>query len=407
MKVVILTDLLNCDPAYSISTVVKNQLLMLKMQQFNPVLVVKNGYDGSFDAYTNNIIQINQGTTDNFVKIDDKTDAEIEEIYNELKPTIQGCNVVITHDLIYQAALWKMHVAAYRLALENPNVRWLHFVHSSTNLNTKAKTGKYQQELSGRFPNSLLAVFHREEQRRKAGLHGYEIDQTAIIPNPFDITEYYEPITKQIINYNKLWMADIIAVYPCRLDKGKQPEIIIEIFKHLNEVGLYAPVILADFHSTDGKKAKYRQQLKQIAGTLPVVFTSDYEPYHVPHKVIRELFEYGDVLVHPSRSESDPLIIPEAMWHGCGLVLNMDLRPFHQWNPMIEGKFSSNIDITTGETGTTETGYGNRDVYMRGIAHQIVYHMNNNPVLGGHVRIRKERSLEAVSKLLAGALHGN
>lgn len=406
MKIAILTDLLNYDPAYSISTAVKNQLLMLQMRGYNPVLVVKNGYDDSFRQYGNpKIVQINQGKCDNVVKIDADTELEIEHIYNELMTTIPGFDAIITHDLIYQPAQFKMHIAARRFAIENPDTKWLHFVHSATHMNTASQTGDYQKELTGKFPHSTLAVFHYEEQTRKAGLYGYEIDQTAIVPNAYDIAEYYEPLTKKVIADNKLWQADMIAVYPARLDRGKQPHIVIEIFEQLNEMGFYAPVIIADFHSTSGDKEIYRSEMRKMASTkTPVIFMSDYEPYHVPHKVIRELFEYGDILIHPSRSESDPLIIPEAAWAGCGLVLNMDLSPFRQWTPLIQGKFSANIDITNGMLGTTETSYSDRKTYMRGIANQIVYHMQNNPVLSGHKQIRQQRSLEAVSRHLIASL---
>ena len=406
MKIAILTDLLNYDPAYSISTAVKNQLLMLQMRDYNPVLWVKDGYDGSFEQYGSpKTIQIEQGKCDNVVRIDTDIESEIDHIYSQLTQHIQGFDTIITNDLIYQPAQFKMHIAARRFAVENPDTKWVHFVHSATDMNTAKQTGKYQRELIGRFPHSTLAVFHNEEKIRKAGLYGYEIDQTAVVPNAYDITEFYEPLTKKVIADNKLWQADMIAVYPCRLDRGKQPNIVIEIFKHLNKMGFYAPVVIADFHSTGGDKEVYRHELRKLAGShTPAIFMSDYEPYHVPHKVIKELFEYGDILIHPSRSESDPLIIPEAAWARCGLVLNMDLRAFHNRGELIGAKFSSNMDIATGLHGTTETNYSNRDEYMRGIANQIIYHMQNNPVLGGHVEVRQRRSLEAVSRQLIAVL---
>jgi len=406
MKIAILTDLLNYDPAYSICGAVKNQLLMLQMRGYNPVLVVKNGYDDSFRQYGNpKIIEINQGKCDNVVKIDNDTESEIEHIYNELMTTIPGFDAIVTNDLIYQPAMWKMHVAARRFAIENPDIKWLHLVHSATKMDVIRQAGKYQKELLGKFPHSTLAVFDNEEKIRKAGLYGYEVDETAIVPNTLDITEYYEPLTKKVIADNKLWQADMIAVYPCRLDRGKQPHIVIEIFEQLNEMGFYAPVVVADFHSTGGDKKTYRDELRQMAGIkTPVIFMSDYAPYHVPHKVIRELFEYGDILVHPSRSETDSIVAIEAAWARCGLVLNMDLRPFHQWQELVWGKFSANIDITTGLLGTTETNYADRKMYMKNIANQIVYHMSNNPVLAGHVRVRQVKSLEAVSCQLAAAL---
>ena len=122
-----------------------------------------------------------------------------------------------------------------------------------------------------------------------------------------------------------------------------------------------------------------------------------------------DLFDFADVMVHPSQSESDPLVLPEAAWARCGLVLNFDLPMFRLWqNRALLYKFSSNVDVATGMPGDTTTKYGDRQAYMRHVAGGIAYMMGNDPVLLNHARMRKERSLKAVwQKHLWPAIEAN
>ncbi|KKK80884.1 hypothetical protein LCGC14_2819020, partial [marine sediment metagenome] len=271
-----------------------------------------------------------------------------------------------------------------------------------------AQTGEFSQELKPPFPNSKLVVMHPEEHQRKATLFEYEIDSVVEIPNPLDLTEDFHPAAKAIVQSGELHKADIVAIYPARLDRGKQVEIIIDIFRELNRQDWDARLVVIDFHSTAGNKATYRKELYKSAWdgnpSTPIYFSSmeagyldkDYE-YHLPHKAVMDLFEYSDIFVHPSKSESDPLTIPEAAWKRCGLVLNYDLPVFRLWEgAALFGKFSSNIDTAVGLPGETTTTYGNRGAYMATIAGAIAYIMGNNPILANHARVRRERSLDAV-----------
>jgi glycosyltransferase involved in cell wall biosynthesis len=249
---------------------------------------------------------------------------------------------------------------------------------------------------------------HEEEISRKASMLGYERDQVVVIPNPFDTMEDYDPMTRAILGPNA-WAADILIVYPARLDRGKQVEVVGEIAEALNLQGWSTLAIVVDFHSTGGDKATYRDELKKRFGHF-MSFTSDLEGarYHVPHKVVMDLFDYADVFIHPSRSESDPLTVPEAMWKRNQLVLNFDLPVFRQHDGRaLFGKFSSNVDVMTGGVGETTTTYGNRTTYMRDIARAVAYMVGQDMVLKNHRIVRQTRSLEAVrAKYLLPAIAG-
>ena len=417
-KVAILTDFVSHDPAYSLCGVVANQVKMLS--EYKPKLLVRKGFSAN-GAYVGAEIRVlNPGRIgNNQVNVTDQSESEINTLRGQMFSELEDIDVVLTHDLIYQPNMWKYHVAARRVAKDLPGLKWLHWVHSSTEMGTIGQVGRFSDDLQGAFPNSVLVVMHSEEFNRKGKLYGYEVDEIVTVPNPLDLTEGYHPAAREMIQVGELHKADVVAVYPARLDRGKQVEVIIDIFRELNRQGWDARVVIVDFHSTAGDKADYRKELTKQAWEgnpeTPIYFTSvvtahidkDFA-YHIPHKAVMDLLEYSDIFVHPSRSESDPLTVSEAAWKRCGLVLNYDLPVFRLWEGgALLYKFSSNIDVTTGLPGTTETEYQDRGAYMAEVAGGIAYIMQANPVLANHVRIRKERSLEAVwSRHLWPAIEG-
>ena len=174
-KVAILTDFVSHDPAYSLCGVVANQVKMLVGNGYKPTVIVKEGFKGE-DVYLDcEVVSVDPGRTSNSVKVDDDCEYEIHILERQLRAILGDIDVVLTHDLIYQAAMWKYHVACRRIAKEL-SIKWLHWVHSSTSMNTANQIGIYKEELKGKFPNSTIVVFHAEEMIRKAGTFGYEID---------------------------------------------------------------------------------------------------------------------------------------------------------------------------------------------------------------------------------------
>ena len=397
-RVAILTDFINHDPAYSLCAVVANQAKMLHMGGYEFKVLTRASFAAPYEMQV-----LDPGETgSNVVNITSKSASEIDSLTEQLRSALVGIDVVLTHDLLCQANMWKYHVAARRIARERPDLRWFHWVHSGSSTDISDQAGRFLAGPRGTFPHSRLVVFHDEEAMRKRAAFGYEMHETMIIPNPIDFTEDYHPVALRAIEKGGLWDTDIIAVYPCRLDRGKQPHIIIEVFAELRAMGWDARIVIVDFHSTSGDKAVYRESMKRQADStsVPLLFTSELgkdTSYHVSHRAVMDLFDFADVMVHPSQSESDPLVLPEAAWKRCGLVLNFDLPLARMWqNRALLYKFSSNVDVATGMPGRTNTEYGDRRSYMRHVAGGIAYMMGNDPVLLNHARMRKERSLKAV-----------
>lgn len=392
--IAILTDFYKFEPAYSLCRVAALQARMLAQAGYETVVIGKPGFEGFEGAEVRNV---DPGKTSNEIRIDDNTAAEIGTLTNQLKDVLQDDTIVLTHDVIYQRALWKYRVACRRIAKEKPGIKWLHWVHSGTARYDPSELREYRYECEGPSPNATLVAFHDEERMRKGLLFSYEQHNIVTVPNPIDITDSYHPVAMEAIDRGNLWDADVIAVYPCRLDRGKQPHIIVEVFAELAAMGYDVRVVFVDFHSTGGDKVDYRNEIKRLARNVPILFTSDLEfpeaEYHIPHKAVMDLIEFSDVFIQPSVSEGDPLVWSEAAWKCKGLVGNFDLPVHRLWQgDALLYKFSSSIDVTTGLPGDTTTGYGDRQAYMRHVAGGIAYQMRFNPVLKLHAETRKRRA---------------
>jgi glycosyltransferase involved in cell wall biosynthesis len=413
-KVAIVTNFRGYDPAYGLCRYVKNLVKILVRGGYKPRLIVRKGFDHrKADNYSGaEIVEIDPGKTGaNRVRVTEQSEQEIIALENQLYEALKDRQVAFTHDLIFQKDLWKYHVAARRLTKRLTRLQWLHVVHSASLLNTASKTKQYRRELKGKFPNSRLIIFDREATNRYGTTYQYEVNEMVVIPVPVDFISGFHPLTKEIIKVNNLMRADIIIVYPCRLDRGKQPDIVIEVAAELVKAGFDTRVILANSYSNAGDKAAFREELRRQAkkASVPLVLTSDYDEARVrtPHQVVMDLFELGDILIQPSRSESYSRILTEAAWKRCGLVLNFDLPIFRQYNgEALLYKFSSDVDTGTGMFGSTESEYKDREAYMRHVAAGVAHLMINNSSLSLHRLMRQERSLEGVWPRYWAAIEG-
>ena len=120
--------------------------------------------------------------------------------------------------------------------------------------------------------------------------------------------------------------------------------------------------------------------------------------YELPHRVIQELFEFTNVFILPSRSETYSLVAQEAAAKRNFLVLNQDFPPFRSiyGEAPLYRQFSSNIDSQSGMDGETNTNYNDEVSYYKDIANYICYVQEHTRVLALFNKIRKERNLKYV-----------
>jgi len=328
----------------------------------------------------------------------------------ELIENLKDVDVVLTHDLIYQPESLKLNFACRQAIKEDDHVskiRWLHWVHSATGPGTLGKelqqSDVYYDIISQKFPNSFVIFPNAYSIPRVARDFGYEENEVKVVPHSTNLPGFcgWDPLVIKLVMEKNMLSADAIAVYPIRLDRGKQVEVVIKIMAQLKKLDYVVRVIIPDFHSTGGDKVTYREDLKKIAldwglNDFDLTFTSEFHESwktSVPHKVIHDLFELSNVFILPSKSETYSLIAQEAALLGNLLVLNHDFAPFRDiYGPnAVYKQFSSNIGFD-GLDGEITTTYGDEKGYYHDVAMRIKYELENNMVLAQQKRLRKERN---------------
>jgi len=407
MKVAILTNFTQRDECYSLNNVVETQISMLISGGYTPRVIVCEGFRpaGMYAhpdvdlAFIPNVPRSNNPRP--------PKEEHVAQVEAALRPALEGVKAVLTHDLIYQPASLPENFAARRIAEDRPDMVWLHWVHSATAPSILQRDYPQLKHIKRVFPHSLLVYPNEYEHPRLSRNFGYAEDRIVCVPHVTDPAAFldWHPLTRELFSNGAFLGAEVIGVYPCRLDRGKQVEVCIKIFAEIKRLGRSCRLLVMDFHSTGGDKVVYREELGSLARRMgvgeEVLFTSQLHPdLHVgcPRQMVRDLMLVADVFILPSRSETYSLVAQEAALCGNLLVLNFDFPPIRSvyGEKAIYRKFSSNIDAMTGNDGETRTEYANEGAYMREVAGRILYELSTNLTLAQRNRIRRTRNPHAV-----------
>jgi len=401
MEIYILTDFYSLDEAYSLCGVVSEQLSMLR--EYNPILIVDEAFPKSGTPWHEFKMQKIPGIPrSNSFK--PPVEKDVERMRAAMSDILKS-GVVITHDMIYQPSMVGHHAAARKVAAENPNLRWLHWIHSATPCFAR----QHSQYFKGVFPNSKIVFPNEYDQSRVAANYNVPESDVVFVPHSTDPVEFLmqHELSKQLAREINLLEADVIGCYPARLDRGKQVEIGIEIFAGIKNTGKSVRYIIFDFHSTGGDKVSYRRSLESKCAELglavgrEVVFVSEWRKetkYSSPRQMVKDFMTVGDLLILPSRSETYSLVAQEAALCKNLLVLNFDFPPMRSiyGRDALYEKFSSDIDALSGANGRTETKYENRQDYMNRVALRAVSYLEESMTLRQFRLLRKTRNPKAV-----------
>ena len=409
-KVAVWTSFRSADSAYSLNRVVQDQIKMLLYGGYEPTVFVAKGFI-PIEAYALpgvKLFYLPDVSTSNEGILPENWENDVAEYSRALAIGLADIDVVLTHDLISQPAHLIHNLAARHLAEQYKDLRWLHWVHSVFSSNMASNVQEASKKGREHFPNSFLIFPNSYDIPRLAQNFKYEEPDIKWVPHPTDVEEFFgmNEVSRRFIREKNLLAADVVMVYPCRLDRGKQPHYLVELAGALKRAGKSVKIVFMDFHSTGGDKVTYREEMKQQALQLGVIedvlffseFDKKYE-YEAPHQVVRDLMCVSNVFMLPSRSETYSLVTQEAILCGNFVILNQDFPPFRSIFGDLPKyfQFSGNIGMN-GFDGHTETKYGNTQDYFDAIASYISYMITYDKVLALKTKIRKERNLYAVFK---------
>jgi len=425
-KVAIFTSFYDFDPGYSLCNCVEDQLRMFCDNGYKIKLFVDHMFrtPGGYWSHPNityaflpPVQRSNEG------QLNDKWKEETDSIYNFLKQELADYEVVLTHDIVLQPAELIYNYAARKLAAERADLGWLNWCHSPTQAAVNCNIPEISEVIANKFPNSFICYPNEWDRKRVAMNHNLQLDEVKCVYHPSDFISLLcgdaedmsekglkaLNLTKDFVKEFDLWNADVISIYPCRLDRGKQPEFNIKTMAKIKETGRKVLMVIFDFHSTGGDKVTYREELKQIARKWGLtekecVFISEWRPetfYNVPRQFILNLKKFSDFHMHSSNTETYSLVVQESVATKNFLVLNYHLPVmrdiYGSTNPLFE-TFGSTVNIMDGTNGSTTLHIHNEQLEFENRAKRLLYFLENNPVLAEWRFIRKHRNLDYVFK---------
>jgi glycosyltransferase involved in cell wall biosynthesis len=415
--IAILTQFQSYSEAYSLNRVVMNQIRMLVDNGYKPIVIVGQYFEPVFDYADPNVIikRIPDVPVSNTVECDSTFDQDVMALEKALSSALEGVDVVLTHDIIYQPACIKHLVASKRIAKRRPDLRWLHWIHSATSPYTLQNlrplfVDEYANIIGEKFPNSFYIFFNHYSIPRIANNFKVDDEDVKIVHHPTDIKAFWkiDDSSWSLIRKRHILDADVICTYPIRLDRGKQVEKVIKTIASFKKLGKSVCLIIGDFHSTGDDKVVYREECKKVGkewglNENELIWLSeqrsDWE-VEVPYTVIADFMHLSNVFVGASVSESYSLITQEAGLSGVGMILNRDFPPFRDafgWAPH-QIPFSSNIDALTGLDGNTTTNINDEGQFYLDAARVLNYELEHSRTLSLKTALRKYRNLDYVFK---------
>jgi glycosyltransferase involved in cell wall biosynthesis len=411
--VFILTNFSQYLKSYSPIIVVSEQIKQLQRAGYEPIMITTEGWEPPEDSIFFHVKTEHLFPSGGHDQVDEIFEQDVLDIYARLNDIIPDGSIVLTHDLIFLPDYVKHNIAARRLADKKPGIRWVHTVHSATSPNTliqeRAIYGpQYKELLLSKFPNSIISYPNAQDIPRVAENFSYEQDQVVEIPHSTDPTEGMSRLVKRLYDEKKLGDPQILVVAPMRLDRGKNPGMIVRLMKGCLDADVTSHLVFCDFQSTGDDKVTLRNETNDLAKELGVAdrvtFLSEFDGeamLEVEHSTILDLFSLSNVFVCPSRSETYSLTTQEAMLKGNFCILNQDFPAFKQIygkNAIYKQFDGAEVDFS-GRDGKITTNHSDINAYFRDMAVALKYYLENDKVLRSKTWVRRAQRQRTTLKI--------
>ena len=333
------------------------------------------------------------------VPIHDNLIEEAETIGKDLLDKLEGLDVCMLHDILFQG--WHLvHNIAVRYAAERlPNLRFIAMTHS---LPDESQVGQQiEWPHSARYspmPNTIYVYPTQCGLKALSRQYRVPIEKCYVLGNTLNILENICPEVIDLNSKVDLISSDILIVYPARFTTGKRFEKVAMLAGALKNVSTYkVKVVFCEFPSMDISEEEYKSIIREngIKAGLDLedmVFTSDWGyPNGMPRDAILDLFTLSNLFICPSYSESFGLTVLEAASRGNFLVLNEAVPALEELGKNLDAYFMR-WDARNFGFATQESYYPSEEAYYEEHGKKILNEMDHNHVVSAKMKVRRKYS---------------
>lgn len=405
-KVALLTTFYEARSGYSLVTVAETQIGMLLDRGYDPVVLVQEDFKqpDAPSVWREESVDLKPviPQMDLSEEVSDDFEARVKRVLAALSENLGDVDVCVTHDVMFQKFYMEHNVAVRKYAKTRPDLLWLHWTHSCP---TPVPGPLLYPHNCRHTPPPGYVVYPNDsdkgivcsayglgglEWRVKVCRAGHSLDPFAAWP--------YDGLTRNLVEKADLLDGEVVAVYPARLDGGKQVEKIVRLMAGVEKAGYEPRLLVVDWQSLGDRFMLYKEYLSDLSSSLglegKVSFTSrldDACSQGVPRKVVMELFDFSNVYVHPSAVETYSLVVHEAALRGNLLVLNHDFPAMRE----LFGESAIYMDFGSDRTGG-RAYEPNEQAFWNDEAIRLVVELRQNRALWARSRAQREWSPKAM-----------
>ena len=374
-RIAIMTNFDSLNTAYSLVSIVKDQIKMFKRYDHEVFLFTNSVFDHKYDDGIEPI------TSMPFIHLKDyKSVAELTPEHGEIAiPAIKEAvkkiiedfkiDIVLTHDLIFTG--WNM---PYALAIQEiskemkedkewKKIGWFHWVHSVPNIvNQDGQATPRDWWIMQNFLANHKIVFpNKVDLQRVAEAWRTNIGAVRHVPHIKDLRTWYdfsEETCEIIDEYPGIMESQIVQIYPASTDRIEAKGLIqiLAIFANFKLRGASVCLVVANQNAKDREELIKRYRTIANGYNLTkdeFIFTSEIKTEYQPgisKRILRELQLCSNIFIYPTHEESFGLVGPEAAHAGCFMVLNKSLNVIaevfeHQGLYADFGSFHNHVNI--------------------------------------------------------------
>lgn len=341
MKIGIYTTFLDFDASYSLTSVVRDQLIAC-VKKYDTILFVLPGFKD--DHLVPKGVEIRKVVPQLILEpykelgYPDHWKEDVKKVKEMLEKNAKDIDSMICHDIFFIDTYLPYNIGIREADLKCKIFAWTHSAPSQRpELEDNPHANRFTMP-----PRAKLVYLNHTQTNDLAEMYGAWLKDVRVVHNSRDPRTFWnlDPFVIKLIDKYQLFEKDIISIYPLstpRMITGKGLDKAIKLHAKLQELGYKTALIVPNAHANAEREQRTVNQTIFWAnenGLDDLIFTSlegkEYEQ-GISFNIVSDLFRISNVFVFPTTSENCSLVLLEAMLSGNLCVLNKNVPSLREF----------------------------------------------------------------------------